>query len=192
MWSYSGVRPLYDDAAVSASKVTRDYKLDLDTSGAPILSVFGGKITTYRVLAEQVLQLLAKPLEINRPDWTMGSPLPGGEIENADFSAFLGVCSERYPWLPDDLLCDYARNYGSRISVLLNGCREMQALGRHFGGPLYEREVAYLMAHEFAQTAEDVLWRRSKKGLFLSKKAANDLDVWMAASAAQAQTTGNE
>lgn len=187
VWSYSGVRPLYDDAAISASKVTRDYKLDLDTDGAPILSVFGGKITTYRVLAEQVLDLLAKPLEFHHPDWTADTPLPGGEIENADFNAFLGVCKDTYIWLPDDLLYDYARNYGSRISMLLNGCREMRALGRHFGGPLYEREVAYLMEHEFARTAEDVLWRRSKKGLFVSEEAAERLAEWMAVRNDRAQ-----
>ena len=184
VWSYSGVRPLYDDEAISASKVTRDYKLDLDTAGAPILSVFGGKITTYRVLAEQVLHLLADPLKIARPAWTASSPLPGGDIENADFDAFLAHCGERYAWLPEHLLYDYARNYGSRIAVLLEGCDRMQALGRHFDGPLYEREVAYLMAQEFAQTAEDVLWRRSKKGLFVSGNTADELDAWMAARAA--------
>ena len=181
VWSYSGVRPLYDDAAISASKVTRDYKLDLDTEGAPILSVFGGKITTYRVLAEQVMHLLKAVLEIRQPDWTAATRLPGGEIENADFDAFLADCGERYGWLPDDLRYDYARNYGSRISTLLSGCHAMQALGRHFDGPLYEREVSYLMEHEFAQTADDVLWRRSKKGLFVSRQAAEELDRWMAA-----------
>lgn len=180
VWSYSGVRPLYDDDAISASKVTRDYKLDLDSNGAPMLSVFGGKITTYRVLAEQVMQLLTHPLQIRQPDWTATVALPGGDIENADFNAFLADCRNRYSWLPEDLLYDYARNYGSRISTLLSGCCDLQTLGRHFDGPLYEREVTYLMQQEFAQTAEDVLWRRSKKGLLVSRQAARDLDHWMA------------
>ncbi len=182
VWSYSGVRPLYDDAAGSASKVTRDYKLKLDTSKAPILSVFGGKITTYRELAQQVVHLLANPLDIQYPDWTADSHLPGGDIANADFNSFHSACRNQYPWLPDDLLYDYARNYGTRITGLLKGCREMQGLGNHFGGPLYEREVNYLMNHEFAKTAEDVLWRRSKKGLFVSREATADLDQWMAAN----------
>lgn len=180
VWSYSGVRPLYDDAAISATKVTRDYKLDLDTEGAPILSVFGGKITTYRVLAEQVMHLLAKPLQIGQPDWTATAPLPGGEMESADFAAFLSACRSTYTWLPDNLLYDYARNYGTRITKILEGCRSMTDLGRHFGGPLYEREVDYLINHEFARTAEDILWRRSKKGLFLSGRAVRDLESWLA------------
>ncbi|MCP5418861.1 MAG: glycerol-3-phosphate dehydrogenase [Chromatiaceae bacterium] len=181
LWSYSGIRPLYDDAAISASKVTRDYKLDLDTSAAPILSVFGGKITTYRVLAEQALHLLAGILDIRHPGWTADCPLPGGDIDNNDFDVFLTGCRTRYPWLPKHLLYDYARNYGTRISQLLAGCHDIQALGHHFDGPLYEREVAYLMAHEFAHTAEDVLWRRSKKGLRVAAEVVPVLDEWMAA-----------
>jgi len=182
VWSYSGVRPLYDDASSSASKVTRDYRLDLDLRAAPMLTVWGGKITTYRELAQRAVGLLAKPMDIRLPDWTAHSSLPGGDMENADFAAFLARCRDNYPWLPDDLVYDYARNYGTRISLLLKGCQNMQGLGRHFGGPLYEREVAYLMEHEFARTAEDVLWRRSKKGLFVSVDAAADLDQWMGAT----------
>ena len=127
------------------------------------------------------MHLLKAALAIRQPDWTADTRLPGGAIENADFGAFLADCGERYGWLPDDLRYDYARNYGSRISTLLSGCHAMQALGRHFDGPLYEREVSYLMEHEFAQTADDVLWRRSKKGLFVSRQAAEELDRWMAA-----------
>jgi len=181
VWSYGGVRPLYDNAASSASKVTRDYKLDLNIKAAPILSVFGGKITTYRELAQEAISLLAEQMDIQHPDWTADYHLPGGDIENADFDTFLATCRKTYPWLPDDLVYDYARNYGTRISMLLAGCRNMQALGRHFGGPLYEREVAYLMEHEFARSGEDVLWRRSKKGLFVSQEVAGDLGQWMAA-----------
>jgi len=182
VWSYSGVRPLYDDASSSASKVTRDYRLDLDLQAAPLLTVWGGKITTYRELAERVVGLLAKPLAICHPDWTAHSTLPGGDMEDADFASFLARCRNDYPWLPDDLVYDYARNYGTRIALLLKGCLDMQGLGRHFDGPLYEREVSYLMEHEFARSAEDILWRRSKKGLVVSADAAADLNRWMGAT----------
>lgn len=180
VWSYSGVRPLYDDAASNASRVTRDYMLDLDRDQAPILSVFGGKVTTYRELAEQAVTLLQRPLGNSYPDWTADSRLPGGDFEDADFTAFLADCRQAYPWLPARLAYDYARNYGTCISPLLAGGKGMQSLGRHFGGPLYEREVAYLMDREFARTAEDVLWRRTKKGLFVTSGVASDLDLWMA------------
>ncbi len=180
VWSYSGVRPLYNDAAASAAKVTRDYMLDLDTDGAPMLSVFGGKITTYRDLAQQAMGLLAGTMSgIPSMNWTADAQLPGGEIENADFDRFLEDCRRTYPWLQDDLVYDYARNYGTRITMILAGCEDTLSLGRHFGGPLYEREVKYLMEHEFALTAEDVLWRRSKKGLRLTSEEAGDLDLWM-------------
>ena len=112
-------------------------------------------------------------------NWTADAQLPGGEIENADFDRFLEDCRRTYPWLQDDLVYDYARNYGTRITMILAGCEDTQSLGRHFGGPLYEREVKYLMEHEFALTAEDVLWRRSKKGLRLTSEEAGDLDLWM-------------
>jgi glycerol-3-phosphate dehydrogenase len=185
VWSYAGARPLYDDDSSSASKVTRDYKLDLDLNGAPILSVFGGKITTYRDLAQHALRMLAGPMQFEQPDWTARAHLPGGDIENADFDAFLARCRSNYPWLLEDLCCDYARNYGTRIDTLLQECGAMADLGHHFDGPLYEREVAYLMDQEFAQSAEDVLWRRSKKGLFVSQQAARQLETWMQARAAE-------
>lgn len=180
VWSYSGVRPLYNDAAASAAKVTRDYMLDLDTDGAPMLSVFGGKITTYRDLAQQAMGLLAGTMAgISSENWTARAQLPGGDIENADFEKFLAECRKNFPWLPGDIVYDYARNYGTRIAMILAGCGDMQSLGRHFGGPLYEREVDYLMEHEFARTAQDVLWRRSKKGLLLTIEEAEELHRWM-------------
>ena len=179
VWSYSGIRPLYDDAASTASRVTRDYRLDLDLQAAPLLSVWGGKITTYRELAQRAVGLLAGPLKIAHPDWTAHATLPGGDIEDADFATFLHRCRDRYPWLPEERVHDYARNYGTRIDTLLKGCRDLRGLGRHFGGPLYEREVLYLMEHEFAASAEDVLWRRSKKGLLVSAETAAELGRWM-------------
>jgi glycerol-3-phosphate dehydrogenase len=180
VWTYSGVRALHDNAVSSASKVTRDYTLHLDTGAAPMLSVIGGKLTTFRRLAQDVMRLLGKSLQVHSPNWTAHSHLPGGDIENADFEEFLRTCKLSYPWLPPALLYNYARNYGTRITVLLTGCCDMGSLGRHFGGPLYEREVLYLMQNEFAMTGEDVLWRRSKKGLFVSIDVAAEVDRWMA------------
>jgi len=179
-WTYSGVRPLYDDASDNASKVTRDYKLDLDTrENAPILSVFGGKITTYRKLAEQAVDMLKEPLGVQGRPWTSGVALPGGDIENADFQRFLNGCRDRYPWLEPKVLLDWARNYGTRIDAMVGDATSMSDLGRHFGGPLYEAEVRYLMAHEYAQTAEDILWRRSRKGLHVPDGTESALQAWI-------------
>ena len=104
MWSYAGIRPLFDDHAEHASEVTRDYVLHLDRGPAPMLSVYGGKITTYRKLAEQTVDMLAGPLGFDRPSWTRDAPLPGGDIPDADLDGFTARCGERYPWLPGELL----------------------------------------------------------------------------------------
>lgn len=165
VWSYSGVRPLSDDESRQASKVSRDYELLLDDDGPPILSIFGGKITTFRVLAEQVVDKLRQPLGFSSPAWTAQGTLPGGDIPNADYTAFLARCRRDYPWLETCVVEDYARNYGTEIRQLLDGCTRMVDLGEAFGGGLYEREVAYLIRHEWAETTDDILWRRSKKGL---------------------------
>lgn len=166
VWSYAGVRPLYDDASDNASKVTRDYKLDLDVrKNAPILSVYGGKITTFRKLAEQAVDMLKESLDCKEGVWTADVPLPGGDIANANFDAYVNVLKGQYAWLDEDILFDYARNYGTRIHTLLAKTTCMSDLGQHFNGPLYQVEVDYLLKYEWAQTAEDILWRRSKKGL---------------------------
>jgi len=180
VWTYSGVRPLYDDASANASKVTRDYKLDLDTrKGAPILSVYGGKITTFRKLSEQAVDMLKSELGFTGGDWTAPVPLPGGDIPNADFDKFLAECSARYPWMDEKLRTDYARNYGTRIDKVLGDANSMETLGHHFGGPLYQVEVDYLINHEWARTAQDILWRRSKKGLHTPKDCEQTLQFWI-------------
>jgi len=180
VWSYSGVRPLYDDASANASKVTRDYKLDLDTrKDTPILSVYGGKITTYRKLSDQAVDMLTAHLGISKSDWTQSAPLPGGDIPDMDFDAYLSACAKRYPWLSESLLYDYARNYGTRMEKLLDDCNNMNDLGNHYGGLLYQKEVDYLLEFEWARTAEDILWRRSKKGLQLSKDQAGQLEDFL-------------
>ena len=180
VWTYTGVRPLYDDASDNASKVTRDYKLDLDTrKGAPILSVYGGKITTFRKLAEQAVDMLQPELNFTEGAWTSPQPLPGGDIENADYDQFLQSKKEQYGWLDQVVLHDYCRNYGTRIDKLIGEAKSMADLGYHFGGPLYQAEVGYLIANEWARGAEDILWRRSKKGLHTPKGTEGILQAWI-------------
>jgi len=179
VWTYSGVRPLYDDDASNASKVTRDYKLHMDTDQATVLSIYGGKITTYRKLAEEVVDLLQGELQNQGTAWTADKPLPGGDIADADFDGFLQQCRAEFGWLPESLLHDYARNYGTRINQLLGECTDMESLGRHFGGDLYQREVNYLQDNEWAITAEDIIWRRSKKGLAMTADEITALQTWL-------------
>lgn len=180
VWTYSGVRPLYDDASENASKVTRDYKLDLDTrKGAPVLSVYGGKITTFRKLAEQAVDMLKEHLKCEAGTWTSTAHLPGGDIERADFDAYLEQCAGEFPWLKTEVLYDYVRNYGTRIHTLLGDANSMDDLGQHFGGPLFQAEVDYLVNHEWAQTANDILWRRTKKGLHTDASAAEELQRYL-------------
>ena len=180
VWTYTGVRPLYDDASENASKVTRDYKLDLDVrKGLPILSVYGGKITTFRKLAEQAVDMLQDELKFSAGPWTEDVPLPGGDIEGADFGSFEQRMAKTYAWLDPVLLHDYCRNYGTLISTLLNEAEDMQSLGHHFGGPLYQAEVDYLIKYEWARSAQDILWRRSKKGLHVPQGCEQALQQWI-------------
>lgn len=178
--TFSGVRPLFDDKASNPSAVTRDYTLEIDTADgqAPLLSVFGGKITTFRKLSEHAVNRL-KPWFPDLPEaWTAGAALPGGEIDDADFDAFLDGLSKRKPGLPAALLRNYARRYGSLCLQLLDGAGSVDDLGRCFGSGLYEREVNYLIDHEWAQTPEDILERRTKLGLRMSDKDRAELENW--------------
>jgi glycerol-3-phosphate dehydrogenase len=181
VWRYAGVRPLYDDASGDVSAVTRDYVFDLDRSAdaAPLLSVFGGKITTYRKLAEHALNKLKPVLGIAGGAWTDRAPLPGGDLPGADFEAFLAALTDAYPWLPADLVRRYARAYGTRIERLLDGAGALKDLGEHLGDGLYEAEADYLVRHEWAMTEEDILWRRSKLGLHVSAETAARLRAWL-------------
>ncbi len=168
--AFSGVRPLYDDNAANPSAVTRDYVFDIDGGEGmpPLLSIFGGKITTYRKLAEHALEKLKPYFPTMSGDWTATAHLPGGDLGAQNFEVFLGDLARRYPWLPAPLASHYARLYGSMAHGLLAGAHSVGDLGRHFGGLLYEREIGYLREAEWAQTAEDILERRTKHGLHLS------------------------
>jgi glycerol-3-phosphate dehydrogenase len=173
--TWSGVRPLLDDGRDSASAVTRDYKLITDIhDGAKILSVFGGKITTYRHLAEEAVNKLCggKP-------WTARAPLPGGDLPSGDFDTFLQAKQSQYLWLPADLCRRYAHQYGTRMDVLLAGRGSLDDLGAHYGGGLYETEVSYLLQHEWARTAEDILWRRTKLGFHVAPHAVQNLQKFL-------------
>lgn len=166
VWRYSGVRPLLADHHRAASQVTRDYRLELDTAGAPLLSVLGGKLTTYRALAEEALARLSPSLPAPGPAWTAGGPpLPGGD--GGDSARVAGTLQHAHPHLPPTLLQRLATSYGTRASGLLAGAQTCDALGQDHGGGLHERELDYLITHEWARTAEDVLWRRSHLGLRL-------------------------
>jgi len=169
-WTYAGVRPLSDDEAANASKVTRDYKLELtEAPDQPaLLSVFGGKITTYRRLAESALHKLHPFIGGPRQSWTAQAALPGGDLPHADFAAFLASVRKRWPFLPLPLARRLAHAYGTRISDVIGPAKSLDDLGTHFGAGLTRAEIDYLRAHEWAQSAEDILWRRSKLGLHMS------------------------
>ncbi len=182
VWSYSGVRPLYDDKSEDASAVTRDYVLDIDefTDGAPFMSIYGGKITTSRKLAEHALEKLAPFFMKGRAklvgeDWTATAGFPGGDILNADFEAFYREVELRYPDVPSKILWRLVRAYGTRVSLVLGS---EGILGKMFGAGLSESEARYLVSHEFATRAEDVLWRRSKLGLHMNEAEKNDFTAW--------------
>lgn len=177
--SFSGVRPLFDDGQGNPSAVTRDYVFDLDqTGGAPLMNVFGGKITTFRELAERGMHRLREVFPQMGPDWTGDAPLPGGEMANADFESFLDLLRDLYPWMPRPVAVHYARLYGTRTKDLVAGGLGLDALGRHFGGTLYEAEARYLVRKEWARQAEDVLTRRTKHYLHLSAEEQAAFTEW--------------
>ena len=179
--TFSGVRPLFDDGQGNPSAVTRDYVLDLETAGgAPILNVFGGKITTFRELAERGLRKLDGIFPGMGPDWTEHAPLPGGDMPDADFERFDTAFKRDFSWLPESLRLHYGRLYGTRASRILDDAAAISDLGRHFGGHLYEAEVRYLIRHEWARTAEDVLRRRTKEYLHMSEAEQDGLTEWFA------------
>ena len=180
--SYSGVRPLYDDGASAAQEATRDYvlKLEGNEGEAPLLNIFGGKITTYRRLAEAALEKLGPRLGGIAQPWTAGATLPGGDFPWDGAEALTDELASRHSYLERPHLRRLVRAYGTRSKRLLEGVERNEDLGRCFGADLYEREVAYLMDQEWARRARDVVWRRSKLALRMSAEEIAALDDWMA------------
>jgi glycerol-3-phosphate dehydrogenase len=184
VWTYSGVRPLYDDGASEAKAATRDYVFELDTpGGAPLLSIYGGKITTYRRLAEEALERLAPYLRSSkaREGWTARSPLPGGDLDVSAIPALSAELVRLYPFLNAAHANRLAHAYGTRATKLLGNAKSAGDLGQSFGATLTEREVRYLMSVEWALTADDIVWRRSKLGLRLSAAEIAAIDDWISA-----------
>jgi glycerol-3-phosphate dehydrogenase len=178
VWSYSGVRPLLDDSAPgqagNPSAVTRDYRLEAHPGGAPLLTVWGGKITTFRPLAEEAAEIVGRALGDKRKPWTAGAFLPGGDLSafigaperpDHDFERFLRELRRRWPWLPRPLSRRLARAYGSRVERVLGRAASLADLGAELAPGLHEAELAYLRREEWALDADDVLWRRTKLGL---------------------------
>jgi glycerol-3-phosphate dehydrogenase len=183
VWSYSGVRPLYDDGSEDPSAVTRDYHLLLDTGerpdGPPVLSVFGGKITTYRRLAERVMEKLSGRFPGTRP-WTHAEPLPGGDLGGRSFRGLLLDYRRRFPRLPKLWLARLLRRHGTLAEEIIGEAREERALGIDFGGGLHECELRYLVEREWVREADDALWRRTKCGLHMSAAQKAQVREWLA------------
>jgi glycerol-3-phosphate dehydrogenase len=186
IWTFAGVRALADAGPGKAQTASRDYRLDLDGGNglAPLLSVLGGKITSYRTLAEDAIARLADvcPQEsrLRTPFWTGMHPLPGGDLPPLDLAAMGQSLLARHLWLQPATLARWLACYGSETSRLCEFVVKSGGPGEHFGADLYEAEVRWLVACEWAQTAEDVLWRRTKLGLYLDAQQATALDGWLA------------
>jgi glycerol-3-phosphate dehydrogenase len=178
VWTYSGVRPLYDDGVSDATQATRDYVLTLDTSGAPMLSVFGGKITTYRRLAEAALAKLTPVLPMGAA-WTARVPLTGGDFPVGDVARLIADLRRNYPFLTERWARRLILAYGTEAHGMLGGAQSAAELGRDFGATLTETEVRWLVTHEFARSAADIVWRRSKLGLRMTAEQIAALDDWM-------------
>ncbi|PRX11088.1 UNVERIFIED_ORG: homodimeric glycerol 3-phosphate dehydrogenase (quinone) [Martelella mediterranea] len=180
VWTYSGVRPLYDDGASSATAATRDYVLSLREDGAPLLSVFGGKITTHRKLAEAAIHKLSHHFPQAGGDWTAGSTLPGGDFAVSETTKLPARLQNDYPFLEKAQTLRMIRTYGTDCWTILGDATSPENLGRHFGAGLYEAEVRWLVDREFARRADDIVFRRTKFGLRMSGEEIAALDVWLA------------
>jgi len=187
VWTYSGVRPLYDDGASAAQEATRDYVFKQDTgdgSGAPLINIFGGKITTYRVLAEKMMDEIEDHFGKRKPEWTADAPLPGGDFPTQGFEKLVTATMQRYPFLDRPLAQRLCHAYGSRVAMVLGQASSLEQLGKDFGCGLSEAEVLYLMTNEWASCADDIVWRRSKLGLVMSDQQIAALDDWINTQAA--------
>ncbi|MEM1373087.1 MAG: glycerol-3-phosphate dehydrogenase [Pseudomonadota bacterium] len=187
-WTYSGVRPLYDDGASSASAATRDYVLKLNTDGgAPILNIFGGKITTYRKLAEHAIEKLEEAIPVPGKPWTASAAMPGGDFKVSEVAEKISTLGSDYPFLSERWAKRLIRAYGTDAWEVLGDATGEKDLGHDFGATLTEKELRWLMANEFVQTGEDVLWRRSKLGLRLSEEERQAVNDWVAQQVTKAE-----
>jgi glycerol-3-phosphate dehydrogenase len=195
LYTFSGVRPLYDDKAANPSAVTRDYVFDVnesDSNDCPLLSIFGGKITTYRKLAEHALEKLNPYYPAMQTAWTRSAPLPGGDIKNADFDSYLAELKKTYHWLDADTLYHLARHYGERIGQIIGKATSTEQLGQQFGPCFYEAEARYMQQHEWAHEPDDFLQRRSKHGLHMSRQQHQAFIDWCNQAKQPAKTTSAE
>lgn len=188
VWSYVGVRPLLDDSSGDPSAVTRDYLLESNVVAAPLLTIWGGKITTFRKLSEEAADEIGRMLGEARAPWTDGASLPGGDLTDwiggprgpdIDFERFAGAVQSRYPWLGTPLARRLARAYGSRIGRVLGDAKSSAELGDEVAPGLFEAELQYLCREEWACTAQDVLWRRTKRGLHINVAECQRVADWM-------------
>ncbi|MBS0285759.1 MAG: glycerol-3-phosphate dehydrogenase [Proteobacteria bacterium] len=180
--AWSGVRPLLDDSSANLSAINRGYKIEVqldDKKSLPLINVFGGKLTTYRLLSEKVVDTLCPFFPQAKSAWTAKRALPGGDLPERDFRLFLETLSQKYPWLPSFLLMRYAQTYGTLTYELLTGVNCVDDLGRDFGHGLYEKEIKYLIEQEWAKTADDILLRRSKLGFLMTADEKDKVRQWV-------------
>lgn len=186
-WSYAGVRPLFGDED-EPSDISRGYRLSLiDEEGAPLLNIFGGKLTTYRRLAEEAMAKLASALGLPDRPWTSSRALPGGEFDGGDPASAMAALEAAYPWLPAPESKRYFRHYGTKAYDILGDARSTDDLGKSFGGGIFEAELAYAVEREWVRTGEDFLWRRTKAGLHLDRAAREAVSAWIDARVAAPQ-----
>ncbi len=190
VWSYSGVRPLYDDGATEAQEATRDYVLRADGDELPVINVFGGKITTYRKLSESMMEKIEALIGVRSASWTASSHLPGGDFEVADYDLLVSKLEQEFEFLDSLLAKRLIRSYGTNAWTLMKGALNIEDMGQDFGGTLSAREIEYLMKHEWAECAEDVVWRRTKLGIRLDENLIAVIDEWMQQKATFDQHSG--
>jgi glycerol-3-phosphate dehydrogenase len=178
VWSYAGVRCLQASNAARPSDITREYELRTDTH-LPLLTVVGGKLTAYRVLAEQVVDSLKKFFPFMGAAWTATKSLPGGDFPPGEFVGFCQTLKNNYPWLPEQIAQRYAKSYGTLAHIILANTTCLKDLGKEFAAGLYQKEVEYLIKYEWATSTEDILWRRTKLGLYFSKEDINSLATYL-------------
>lgn len=190
VWQYAGLRPLHDDGKTNSSAVTRDYAIELQWANgvAPIVTVYGGKLTTYRNLAERVLEKLSGILPRLGHPWTESTPLPGGNLPQGGITALVQDLAFRYSKLPLPMLTAIARRHGTLAWEVLEGADDIESLGTHFGACLFAREVDYMIRKEWAQTGEDVLWRRTKAGLQMQEQQRKTVSDYVASRVATYRT----